>query len=82
MQTESNTPRIWQIHLGIWGSVIWFGALQTVNYFQIHKLQAMQDATSGYAIGFITAFAGYISREILLGRGNKFFDKNRFLKWL
>jgi hypothetical protein len=69
--------KTWQIHLGIWGSILWMASFQIFEYFNNQGQQEISRAISGYTIGFVTAFVGYLFWEITHGKWEVVFGDDR-----
>jgi hypothetical protein len=82
MKDNSTSIKSWQIYLGIIGSLLWFFILEILGYFQNSELFHFYNVISGYTIGFIVAFSGWIFWETLQGRGKKFIVEGALNKWL
>jgi hypothetical protein len=69
--------KIWQIHLGIWGFILWMASFQVFGYLNDEGLKDLSLSVSGYTIGFVTAFVGFLFWEILHGKWGTIFGDER-----
>ena len=72
----------WQIHVAAWGSIFWLASFQASGYAKSHGYDDLYAAISGYVLGFITAFSGYLIKEIISGRGKELLDDHPFWRVL
>lgn len=77
---NKEKPHKWQAVVGAIGFLIWLISLQiseflSSNYPSVHTLIA------GYSLGFITAFAGFAFRDLLLGKISRHIDNHPIFRW-
>jgi len=70
--------KIWKIQLAFWGVMLWLGSFQLSEYLRGKGWAELHLAASGYMIGFITAFSGYLIWEVINGRGRDLLDQHPF----
>ncbi|WP_040242863.1 hypothetical protein [Chromohalobacter japonicus] len=58
----------WQVQLGGWGSILWASVLFNAEIIREKGWDTAYQMASGYIIGFITAFVGYLFWEVIHGR--------------
>lgn len=73
---------IWRIHLAAWGSLLWLASFQGSEYARDHHMTSVYAMITGYAIGFITSFSGYLAWEIFSGRGRRLLGEHPFWRML
>lgn len=71
-----------KIYVAVLGTLAWLGSLQGVEYARQHGWVNVFSSLSGYILGFVTAFAGYLFWEIVQGRGSRILGEKRILKWI
>ena len=65
-----NEIKTWQYQLAFWGTILWIVFLSNTKYI-LEKLPQMFDFTSGYALGYIMTFFGFIFWCLLEGKLKK-----------
>lgn len=82
MNAIARTLSSLQAPVGGLGFLLWMASFQAVSWLREHSLPQLADSTSGYILGFGTAFAGWVAVHLIKGNGSKFIDDNPFFKWI
>src|SRR5690606_4177932 len=81
MTTNQKAPT-WQLAACIFGSLIWLLGLSTAEAIKSLGWEPLYRINSGYVLGYLTAFSGFVFWECLKGRGKKFLDSHPTFRWI
>lgn len=74
--------RSWEFGTAIFGSLAWMLLLTTSNEIRELGVPDLYKFVSGYVLGFIIAFAGFMFWEILRGKAHQFLDDSPYFRWI
>lgn len=66
--------------LAVLGSLIWMVTLPAAEHIRTQGWLELYKLASGYALGFIICFAGFVFWEVVQGRANQFLDPHPVLR--
>jgi len=67
--------------LAVIGSLLWFLSMPAAELIKAQGCLELYKFVSGYILGFIVAFAGFIFWEFMQGRGRHLLDPHPFFRW-
>lgn len=62
------TLKGWKIHLGCWGAILWLASFNLSGWAGSYGLNEVAELLSGYMLGFLMAFGGYLFWLLADGR--------------
>lgn len=77
---NKEKPHKWQAVVGAIGFLTWLISLQ-ISEFLSNNYPSVHTLIAGYSLGFITAFAGFIFRDLLLGKISRHVDNHPVFRW-
>lgn len=80
--STTNNLRTWQFGIAVFGTLIWMLALSAAPKVNAFGWTEFYKFISGYILGFIIAFSGFVFWEVVQGRGHKFLDTHPVFRWL
>ncbi|SDT20517.1 hypothetical protein SAMN05216421_3148 [Halopseudomonas xinjiangensis] len=80
----SNTDklRIWEFGIAVVGFLAWMLLISTSEQIRELGVPNLYKFVSGYILGFVIAFAGFMFWEVLRGRAHQFLDDSLYFRWI
>jgi len=80
MSSQRDVPT-WQMGLAVVGTLLWFVSMPASETIRVQGWLGFYKFVSGYILGFIVAFAGFVFWEFVHGRGRHLLDPHPFFRW-
>ncbi len=68
--------------IGVVGLLLWMASFQLSIWLRDKAWHDLADLTSGYALGFVTAFSGWLVHQFWQGHWSRYVDDYFLFKWL
>lgn len=79
MSSKTQIPT-WKIGFAVLGALIWMLSLTTAEYIKSQGWLDLYKLVSGYVLGFLIAFSGFVFKEVWQGRADQFLDPHPVLR--
>ncbi|MBW3225266.1 hypothetical protein [Marinobacter adhaerens] len=80
--STTESLRSWELGIAVLGFLAWMLLISTSEHIRGLDLPDLYKFVSGYVLGFVIAFSGYMFWEIVKGRANQFLDDSPYFRWM
>ncbi|OZY83949.1 hypothetical protein CBP51_19335 [Cellvibrio mixtus] len=74
--------RSWEFGIAVVGFLAWMLLISMFEHIRGVDSPDLYKFVSGYILGFVITFSGFMFWEVVKGRANKFLDDSPYFRWM